>query len=203
MSAEVASYVGLITSEHAGQPNFSAMVSVDVGLQVDSINLLNREFLDFDVDLAIGVQLDTVGQFVGVTRVITVQPSDAYPAPAAYQVTLNDDEFRRLIKARALANEWDGTNEGAAAVLAAWFGPIGAYGFIIDNQNMSITLGIAGTAPTAAEAAVFSQFYLPLRTAGVRVAGSWVPPVIGAIFGLDVATVFVNGPDFGAFGNSF
>jgi len=203
MSATVATYTGLITSEHADEPNFVAMVSVDTSVQVDGINLLNREFLDFDVDLAIGVQLDTLGLFVGVGRVITVQPSDAYPAAAAYQVTLGDEEFRRLIKARALANEWDGTPEGAAAILAAWFGPIGAYGFIIDNQDMSITLGIAGTAPTAAQAAVFSQFYLPIRAAGVRVKDSYVPPVIGALFGLDVATVFVNGVDYGAFGSAF
>ena len=204
MTVTVTEYSDLVTSEHSDKPKFMALVEAGVSLPVDGRNLLQEMPGDFDVDVAVGVQLDAVGQWVGLSRTITIEPSVAYPTPATpYQVELDDTTFRRLIKARALANRWDGTPEGAVDILDAFYGPAGTAAAIRDNQDMSISLLLAGTRPTAAEAAVFSQMLLPLRPSGVRIKDTEISPVGGALFGLDFANEFINGPDFGSFGEPF
>lgn len=201
--ANTSDYIQLITSEHINRPDFVQLVGILVGPSVDSLNLLAEMPLAFDLDYAIGVQLDAVGLWAGIGRTVTVQPSTAYPAAAPYVYTFGDDDYRRLIRAKVLANRWDDTPEMAAEVLAAYFGPRGAYAAILDRQDMSIDLLIAGHRPTAAEAAVFAQMLLPLKPTGVRINSGIVPPVDGPLFGLDVANEFINGPDIGAFGDDF
>lgn len=204
MSADIEDYTGLITSEHNQRPNFMAAVEALTQFAVDERNVLAAMPDDFDLELAVGAQLDAVGLWANVTRVITVMPSETYPVPAEpYQVSLDDDTFRRLIEARILANAWDGTPEAARAVLAAFFGPAGSFAAIYDNQDMSIDLWLAGTKPTAAEAAVFSQMILPLRPSGVRINDTHIGPEGGPIFGLDFENEFINGPDFGSFEEKF
>lgn len=203
MSVQVTDYSDLVTSEHNDKPKFVALVGDVAAFPVDARNLLQAMAGDFDIDAAIGVQLDIVGQWVGLTRTVTVQPSVAYPAAAPYQVSLDDATYRRLLKARVLANKWDGTPAAAAAVLAAFYGPVGSFGAVVDNQDMSIDLYLTGVRPTAAEAAALSQMLLPLRPAGVRINDTHVGPAGGPLFGLDVANSFINGPDFGSFPETF
>lgn len=205
MSVDVTDYSARITSEHNDKPKFVALVeTAGAGLPVDARNLLQEMAADFDVDLAIGVQLDAVGAWVGLARIVTIEPSEAFPIPAEpYQVSLDDATYRRLIKARALANRWDGTPEQTVAILAAFYGPAGEAAAVFDNQDMSIDLYLAGAFPTAAEAAVLSQFLLPVRPAGVRVNATHISPSGGPLFGLDYDTTFISGPDVGGFGVSF
>jgi hypothetical protein len=199
-----ADYAALITSEHRDKPDFNALVTLYVGPLVDAQNLLQAMPDYFDIDLAIGVQLDALGQWIGVARTITIQPSDAFPTPSTpYQVNLDDDTYRRLLKARALANSWDGTPVDAAAVLAAFYAPAGQAAAILDNQDMSIDLYLVGAFPTPAEAAVLSQFLLPLRPSTVRVRKTRVGPTGGPLFGLSVENEFIAGPGVGSFGASF
>lgn len=200
-----ADYTRLVTPEHRDKPRFLALVELLTSFAVDERTVIEHLPTDFDVDVAVGVQLDAIGLWVGSTRIITVEPSEAYPTPTSpYQVSLSDAIFRRLIKARAVANSWDGTPEGILPVLAAFYGPAGTYAAVVDNQDMSIDLYIGGVFPTAAEAAVFSQFLLPVRPSGVRVKNTWIAaPGGGPLFGLDIENLFIAGPDIGSFGVHF
>lgn len=204
MSASPDDYLALVTSEHRDKPKFAALIKLLCGYAADDRNLLESLPAKFDVDTAVGVQLDDVGLWAGVGRTVTVIPSEAFPTPPdPYQVQLDDDVFRRLIKARVLANRWDGTPEQLVDILVAFFGPAGSSAAEFDNQDMSIDLYIAGTFPTAAEAAIFSQFILPVRPVTVRVRTTWISPTGGPLFALDFETLFLAGPDVGGFGLHF
>lgn len=201
MSA-AADYTGLITSEHTDKPNFIAVIVALVQGFSDQVNGALAVPPDFDVDAAVGVQLDAVGLWANITRVITVVPSAAFPAAAPYQVVLDDTTFRRLIKARILANRWDGTPQQVQQLLAVFYGPSGITAAVVDNQDMSINLLMAGGTPTDAEAAVLSQMILPVRPSGVQIKSSYINPT-GPLFGLDVENSLISGPDVGGFGGAF
>lgn len=133
-------YTGLLTSEHAGKPKFSAMVAAVAQCFVDQINVMQSIPDAFDLDTAIGVQLDAVGLWAGITRHVNT-PLNVYFSldtanlgfdqgswqgpfdPGAGLTSLDDDTFRTLIRAKIAANHWDGTLEGAAQVLSIMFPP--------------------------------------------------------------------------------
>jgi hypothetical protein len=194
--AQASDYTGLITSEHSSKPKFSAMVAAVAQTFADQQNCVAGMVGNFDVDTAIGAQLDVVGLWVGLTRNVTVPSTSSV-------VSLDDATFRLLIKARSAANKWDGTPQQAAAILAMFYGAFGSYAFIQDNQDMSMNIAVAGNVPTPAQLAIFSQWYLPLKPAGVRVASQWVTTANAPIFGLDVENNFISGLDVGACSAAF
>lgn len=137
--AQQSDYTGLITSEHASAPNFVAMVGSIAQAFVDVQNQLAAIPSAYDLDVAVGVQLDAVGLWVGVTRNVNTPLTGVYFSldvaglgfdqgvwqgpfdPSTGITSLDDDTYRLLIRARIAANHWDGTLEGSAAILALIF----------------------------------------------------------------------------------
>jgi hypothetical protein len=76
--AQVSRYLDLITSEHQDQPLYTAFLSVFLQGQVDLQNLLMGLPAAFDVDTAVGVQLDQVGVRVGISRAVPTPIVGAY-----------------------------------------------------------------------------------------------------------------------------
>lgn len=81
-------YVALLTSQHRAKPKFAALVSLltsSFGNSYDSALTMNALF---DVDSAVGVQLDVVGEWVGHSREIPVALAVAFfgfaDDPSAY-----------------------------------------------------------------------------------------------------------------------
>lgn len=203
-------YVDLITQEHIGQPNFIAALTELLQPLTDNLETLRGMPVSFDLDGAVGAQLDVIGEWVGVSRRLTVPLANVYFSlgvaglgfgegvwkgpfdPSSGLISLPDAMYRTLIRSVILANQWDGTIPGAYEIWDALFAGTGLNVFIIDNQDMSMYLGVVGAELDAVTQALLTGGYLDLKPEGVRIAGYYVStapaaPVFG--FGADNATI--------------
>lgn len=211
----VSDYLGLITSEHQGKPNFTAMIQAMAGATVTIQDVIASMIGVFDLDLAVGAQLDVIGQWAGISRNVNIPIGNVYfswdgtnaglgwdngtwqPFNTPSSVTvLPDDTYRTLIRAKIAANAWDGTTEGAYAIWTAVFPDLNI--LIQDNEDMSYDLIIVGAVPDALTQALITQGYIPLKPEGIRVNNYYIPVVTGPAFGWDLDTPYVQGWDAGA-----
>ncbi|UIY58263.1 DUF2612 domain-containing protein [Burkholderia cepacia] len=214
--ADLTEYTALITSEHSDKPRFMATVEALVQPFVDQMGVLQSMPGRFDLDNAVGVQLDDVGLWVGVSRKIRTPLTGVYFSfdiaglgfdqgtwkgpfdPDSGLTVLDDDTYRLVIRAKIGANHWDGTLEQSAAILNSIF-DADTHVFIEDHQDMSMTIGIAGKVPPATFLALLSGGYIPLKPEGVRVNYTVVTTVDGSpLFGFDMSNQLVAGFDVGA-----
>ncbi|WP_334046126.1 DUF2612 domain-containing protein [Burkholderia cepacia] len=214
--ADLIEYTALITSEHSDKPRFMATVESLVQPLVDQMGVLQSMPGRFDLDNAVGVQLDDVGLWVGVSRKIRTPLTGVYFSfdiaglgfdqgtwkgpfdPDSGLTVLDDDTYRLVIRAKIGANHWDGTLEQSAAILNSIF-DADTHVFIEDHQDMSMTIGIAGKVPPATFLALLSGGYIPLKPEGVRVNYTVVTTVDGSpLFGFDMSNQLVAGFDVGA-----
>lgn len=198
-------YLALITSEHTGKPKFEATVAAGVGPLAKVQAVLKSLITELDIDTAVGVQLDKIGEWVGRSRRIDTPLVGVYFAwddtvadgwesgtwkgpydPDSGLVDLPDDAYRTLLKAKIAANNWDGTIPQAYDIWTTAFGA-DTYLLIQDNQNMSMVVGIAGVPLSIVEQALLTNGYIPLKPEGVRIQYYAVAPAEGALFAFDVA----------------
>lgn len=216
--ADSSQYTDLITSEHNNRPKFMAVVETLAQPMVDLQNLLSSMPGKFDLDSAVGDQLDTIGIWVGISRNVPVPLSGVYFSldidglgfdqgswkgpfdPDTGLTRLDDETYRLVIRAKIGANHWDGTLGASKAILDSIFGG-GTFVFIQDNQDMSMTIGIAGVIPSAVFLALLAHGLIPLKPEGVRINIVIVTSVESApIFGFDMSNDLVAGFDAGAWG---
>lgn len=161
MSTDVNDYLNLITSEHRGKPRFAAMVAMMCQGSVDQqVNTLAMPQL-FDIDRAAGVQLDTVGLFIGVTRFVKDVPFDG-----GIITVLSDAYYRLVLRAWIIADRWDGTIPGAYTFWAALLP--GHRILILDGGDMTMRVTLMDTGDPVVNG-LFVAGLLPLKPAGVAV----------------------------------
>ena len=97
-------------------------------------------------------------------------------------MSLPDDIYRMLLKAKVAANRWDGTTPGAYEAWEIAFADIGSIILIQDNQDMSMVVGIAGSVMNPVFEQLLLQQYVPLKPEGVRIAWYAVTPDGGPLF---------------------
>ena len=206
-------YLNLIPSANASKPNFTAALTALLQPMADIQNVLLGMPAGFDLDTAVGQQLDFVGQWVGVSRQLNVPIAAyftldysglgfdqgvwyAYPDPLEGVALLDDATYRTLLYAKIAANMWNGTLTDAQAILADVFVNLpGTNVFIQDNLDMSITIGVTGNAPSALFQAMLQDGYFYVRGAGVLLAGVFIGT--GPFFGMDVENYNISGFDVG------
>lgn len=213
-------YVPLITNAHADKPRFVETVrlltSAAASIGDAALSLTNA----FSVDEAVGVQLDTVGLWVGISRRQSTPIPNAFftwddaalgwnvgswkgPFVSTEGITvLDDDTYRAVIKAKIGANYWNGSMKGLLEIGERDLQSVGVQCFVIDNMDMTVTVYILGQ-PTAVLIEMIKRGVTPPKTAGVRVAGYILASAAGApFFALSVTTTpAVAGLDFGSFGD--
>ncbi|MGG2044128.1 DUF2612 domain-containing protein [Burkholderia gladioli] len=213
--ADIDDYLGLITSEHRAAPRFMAVVEMLAAPLVDLMNVLGGAPALFDLDSAVGDQLDVLGQWIGLSRQVSTPLTGIYFSfdvaglgfdqgvwkgpfdPDTGLVSLDDDTYRMTLRAKIAANHWDGT-PGAAADILDSLAPAGTLVFLEDPCDMSITIGIAGKQPPALYIALLKNGFLSLKPEAVHVNYA-VTSVDGApIFGFDMENQYVGGFDTGA-----
>jgi len=213
-------YTTLITSEHAQQPKFKAAVAALTQGCNDNITLLqSMATVVTDVDTAVGVQLDTIGIWVGISRRLTVPIAGVFfsfdtadlgfdqgawlgPYESTSGLTILDDEtYRAVLKARIGANYWNGAMDSVNVIGQTALAQQDILCFVLDNMDMTITIYIIG-APSAALLEMIKRGVIPPKPAGVRVDGYILASMAGApFFALNVyTTTEVAGLDFGSFG---
>lgn len=211
----IAQYLLLITSEYAGQPNFTAMLSFMVSLPVQVQTTLNAMIPIFDLDTPpVGNQLDIIGQWVGVSRNVSIPLTGIYFSwddtiydgwdygswrpgniPATITV-LPDDAYLNLIRARIAANSWDGTTEGAYEIWSAVFPQFTI--LIQDNVNMTYDLAVIGGIVDSLTFALITGGYIELRPEGVLISNYFVSVDSNPAFAWDVSNAYMAGWDTGS-----
>ena len=192
-------YTRLITSQHQ-KPRFTALVTALIEPVTDAQNLLDDLSRAFDVDTAVGAQLDAVGEWIGRSRVLAGPLTGVYFAwgdadvgwgkgawrgqydPTTGLTALPDDIYRRLLKAKIAANAWDGTIPGAYDVWRAAFEDTGGLIVLQDNQDMSMSVGLAGMPLDAVTKRILLAGAIPLKPEGVCIEWYAVTPSGGALF---------------------
>ncbi len=86
-------YSNLLILQYNGKPKAKATIEAVVKLLPDE--LIQEVINGFDIETAVGKQLDIIGEYVGVDRYYIV---DGEPSP------LGDDDYRILIKLKAICN---------------------------------------------------------------------------------------------------
>lgn len=204
MSLSVDDYLALVTTQHSDRPKFMASLRAALEQMLAANNLVVAIEGAFDIDTAIGVQLDILGEWIGRTRYLAVPLVGAYFSwddtaldgwdsgfwkgafdPDSGLVVLPDEPYRTLLKAKIAANHWDGSIPGAYEVWRGAFGDSPAI-LIQDNQDMTMIIGIVGPPLDAVTKALITGGYIPLKPEGVGV-NYIVSPDSGPLFAWDVA----------------
>lgn len=205
MSASVLNYEALITSEHNQRPNFMKMIDVTTQGAVDAQNLCATFPAIFDIDLAVGQQLDMLGTWIGASRNL------AQPLPPDGITVLPDGPYHTLLQAVIAANHWDGTVPGLYSIWGAVFGSepygeggygLGTYGtftvLVQDNQDMTMFVVLVFSNFDETELALLTNGYFDLVPAGVQLLGYFQPvDTTKPVFGLDVDNGQIGGLDSG------
>ncbi|KAF1003698.1 MAG: hypothetical protein GAK36_00206 [Pseudomonas sp.] len=218
--AEVSDYLALVTSEHADKPKFIATLEAVLQPIQGAASTAANLYSAFDLDRAVGAQLDIVGLWVGIGRGVKTPLAGVYFAldtdavgfdqgvwkgqydPDSGVVSLDDETYRVLIRAKIGANHWDGTLAGSKAILDLVFSGDTDV-FIEDNQDMTMTVGVSGTRPSALFLALLTGGYFPSKPEGVGVDYYIVSSDDGPLFGFDINNQYIAGFDQGSWGTIY
>jgi len=150
--AELWRYLSLIISQHGDQPRYVYTVAISVLAMVQGLHTARLLPTLFDLDTATGQALDFTGQWIGLSRRITVQETnffswdtddlgwDEAEWSSLYSddhatVVLDDEHYRLVLRARVASNQWDGTRDGAYDAWHKYFAPLGYQVLIQDNYE--------------------------------------------------------------------
>lgn len=207
-------YLDLITSTWKNKPKFISTVKMEIAVPLRVQDLLSQLPALFDVDFAVGDQLDKVGEWVGISRNVAIPTTNIFfswdadyslgwdfgnwqPTLAPTTITaLPDDAYRTLIRAKIASNRWDGTTDGAYAIFEAVFPQFTI--LIQDHQDMSYDLAVVGGIVDTLTLALLRGGYIPLKPEGVHVNVYFVSTGTSPSFSWDVESTLLQGWDEGS-----
>ena len=146
-------YTNLLPSQYRLNPKFNKWLQLVLEMLDDISNCIASIPIAFDLDFAIGVQLDVLGQIVGVGRIVPFQPS------AGVSPILDDTTYRLLIRATIANNSWNGKIGSMYPIWATLF-PGGKI-TINDNQNMTADIIVSGSFTSIIADLIKNDFIVP------------------------------------------
>lgn len=218
-------YTDLITNYHRVKPLFVDHVDLSTRPLTDTSSALQSLLTAFDIDSAVGVQLDVLGEWIGRTRIVSQPISGVYFSfdtdglgwdqgvwqgpydPDAGFTSLSDDTYRIVLKAKIAINNWDGQNDSLPAILETALDGSGLKMQIVDNQDMTISVWVFPEEDINQVSlellAAIKQGYLTVKAAGVWAGDIQTPsiqtPSVGSrFFGFDMDNEYIAGFDDGA-----
>lgn len=207
MSTDITPYLNLVTMEHAQAPKFMAMLSAILQPVADLNATIASLPAMFDLDTAVGDQLDGCGARIGKDRFLEIPITGVYfswdtdnlgwdqgywqgPFDPDYGITrLPDGPYRILLYATIAANYWDGTIPGAYEAWLTLFQ--GSFQLLIqDSDDMHMSVGVIlgpGVSLDPVTKSLLITGALDLRPAGVMIDGYFEGSIpAAAIFSWDV-----------------
>lgn len=176
MSGDIGKYLELITTEHRNQPRYIQTISIALRAIADIADLAENLYSYFDVDSAIGKQLDVVGQWTGASRILKTALPNVYFSldtpglgldqgtwrqtfdPITGLTELTDYHYRILIKAKIIGNQWDGTTDNAYEAWNALFVDEG-YNILIQDGTPAKTPFFEADPTTILESLDYGSWY--------------------------------------------
>lgn len=157
---DITYYKNLITSEYRLSPKFMAWLEGGLKAANDTNASAESIIAAFDIDNAIGMQLDILGILIGRKRTVDFQPK------AGMSPVLDDSNYRLALKAKIIWNQWKGT---LPEIQDAWSNlfPNG-YIIIFDNQDMTMDALIVGDFSQMEKDLIDNGYIIP-KPAGVRI----------------------------------
>jgi hypothetical protein len=104
-------YSNLLIMQYHNKPKAKATIEATVGLLPD--DLIMEVINGFDIETAVGKQLDILGEYVGVDRYYLVDNQAEL---------LDDEDYRILIKMKAISNTSDLSHKSLEEALYNFFG---------------------------------------------------------------------------------
>lgn len=218
-------YTDLITNYHRGKPLFVDHIDLSTRPLTDVGTSLNGLITAFDIDDAVGDQLDILGKWIGRTRIVSQQIAGVYFSfdtdglgwdqgvwqgpydPDAGYTSLSDDTYRIVLKTKIAINNWNGQNDTLPPILEAALEGSGLKMQIVDNQDMTISVWVFPEVDINQVSleliAAIKQGYLTVKAAGVWAGDIQIPsietPSVGSrFFGFDMDNEYIAGFDNGA-----
>lgn len=220
-------YTELITNYHATKPKFLDHIDLSTRPLIDITTATRGLVSAFDIDTAVGVQLDILGLWIGRSRIVSQPISGVYFSldidglgfdqgvwqgpydPDSGYTTLSDETYRIILKAKIAINNWDGRNDSLPPILDAALEGSGLKMQIVDNQDMTISIWVFPETDISNVSleliAAIRQGYLTVKAAGVWGGSIEIPAVEtpsegNRFFGFDMDNEYIAGFDDGAWG---
>jgi len=163
-------YSLFITSQYQNSTKFLEWINVLIAKMQDVDSVADYMDLAFDVDVAIGPQLDTLGVIIGISRNITIPLEGLFfswddgssppnlelgwemgswrdPNEGSEWTTMTilpDDAYRQILKFKIIQNSWEGTVDELYRAWETIFAGQGLVLKIIDNQDMTADMTVTG-----------------------------------------------------------
>lgn len=220
-------YTDLITNYHATKPKFVEHIDLVTRPLAETSAAINGLINAFDIDHATGIQLDILGQWIGLSRVVSQTISGVYFSwdtdglgynqgvwqgpydPDSGYTSLSDETYRIVLKTKTAINNWDGRNDSLPPILDAALDGSGLKMQIVDNQDMTIGIWVFPETDISAVSleliAAIRQGYLTVKAAGVWGGSIEIPSVEtpsegNRFFGFDMDNEYISGFDAGSWG---
>jgi len=213
-------YTELISNYHASKPLFFQHIDLSTRPLIDVNASLDNLVTAFDIDNAVGKQLDILGEWIGRTRIVSQPISGVYFSwdtdglgldqgvwqgpydPDSGFTSLSDDTYRIILKAKIAINNWNGQNGTLPDILDNALVGSGVSMQVVDNQDMTISILILPEIEFANVSleliSAIKQGYLTVKAAGVRVKEMVMPSDGSRLFAFDADTQYLAGFDQGS-----
>ncbi|WP_345828585.1 DUF2612 domain-containing protein [Erwinia sp. HDF1-3R] len=180
-------YTDLITNYHRAKPLFVEHIDLSTRPFEELSLSLERLVAAFDIDVATGKQLDVLGEWIGRTRKINAPIEDYFFTldseslgldlgtwkdryePVSGLISVDDDDFRTMLRAKIGANNWDGTAESLPSILKGIYTRGNVKLSFTDNQDMTITVNVMADNMPSITKEIINQGYLAIKPAGIAV----------------------------------
>lgn len=186
-----------VATQYTESQKLLAFIRALLASSVELEDVLQKVAEQVDIDLAEGVNLDVIGEIVGISRIIPASVQLAFfgfqdnvaalnfgeegalgvgarffdeGEPYLATSVLNDPEFRLLIRAKIVKNHALGTNEDVIAGMAYLFGGGMAIQVAVEDiGGMAIQVAVGRTL-TYLEKVLISNLDILPRPSGVRIS---------------------------------